>query len=321
MNKIFGIGLSKTGTTSLAMGLKKLGYRTVHWASDSLTFRELVAGKYRLSILENHEAILDTPIPALYPQFDAVYPGSKFILTVRQVDSWIDSMRRHRELQESREQARDDRVVSMTFRHFSRLVTYGVIDFNEERYRYVYNSHLREVERYFRERPEDLLVLDVCAGQGWEKLCSFLGKPLPTGAFPASNGARERDEWEQRTRQALLELKQMVDKPTALVLADQVAFAYAAGDWTGSIPFTERDGKYWGLPANGAEAIEEIECRRQMGAQYVAFSFSAHWMLDHYEGLRKHLVGQYMCLRENRNLIVFDLRQPAERSANPPAHD
>ena len=35
--------------------------------------------------------------------------------------------------------------------------------------------------------PERLLVMDICAGEGWEKLCPFLGLPAPDSAFPISH--------------------------------------------------------------------------------------------------------------------------------------
>ena len=65
-----------------------------------------------------------------------------------------------------------------------RLAVYGVTTFHRGRLKYVYERHVREVEEYFKQRPRDLLVLDVCAGEGWEKLCAFLNKPVPPGPFP-----------------------------------------------------------------------------------------------------------------------------------------
>jgi hypothetical protein len=44
--------------------------------------------------------------------------------------------------------------------------------------------HYKNVLEYFKNRPDDLLIIDICAGQGWEKLCPFLDKPLPQYPFP-----------------------------------------------------------------------------------------------------------------------------------------
>ena len=47
--------------------------------------------------------------------------------------------------------------------------------------------------KYFRERPQDLLVLDFAKGDGWEKLCRFLGADIPESEFPHANKAIDRE--------------------------------------------------------------------------------------------------------------------------------
>jgi hypothetical protein len=45
---------------------------------------------------------------------------------------------------------------------------------------------------HFRDRPEDLLILDICGGEeGWKELCSFLDAPLPHVPFPKSNVSKQ----------------------------------------------------------------------------------------------------------------------------------
>jgi Sulfotransferase domain len=43
------------------------------------------------------------------------------------------------------------------------------------------------VPEYFRGREQDLLGLDICAGEGWERLALFLGSAIPGQAFPHRN--------------------------------------------------------------------------------------------------------------------------------------
>ena len=43
------------------------------------------------------------------------------------------------------------------------------------------------VKEYFRNRPDDLLVMNICGGEGWEVLCLFLNKPIPSVPFPKLN--------------------------------------------------------------------------------------------------------------------------------------
>jgi hypothetical protein len=166
--KIFGIGLSKTGTTSLNEALVQLGLNSKHYPQ----FRELFAGDFRC--LEKYDAVTDIPVAPYYAQLDEAFPGSKFILTVRSLDDWLASMERWLVPQ----RRANDFMIQM------RLAMYGVTAFHRGRLKYVYERHVREVEDYFRRRPQDLLVLDICAGEGWEKLCAFLEKPVPAGNFP-----------------------------------------------------------------------------------------------------------------------------------------
>ena len=92
--KVFGIGLSKTGTTSLYAALDRLGFR-------SGTYRHLRAlgldawfrGDFSGDPLGDYDALSDLPVGAFYRQLDRRYPGSKFILTHRDRESWLASCR------------------------------------------------------------------------------------------------------------------------------------------------------------------------------------------------------------------------------------
>jgi hypothetical protein len=62
----------------------------------------------------------------------------------------------------------------------------------EEKLR-IYDEHNNGVLEYFKDRPNDLLVLCWERGDGWEKLCKFLDVPVPAGQpIPHSNRGRYR---------------------------------------------------------------------------------------------------------------------------------
>jgi hypothetical protein len=131
-------------------------------------------------LVEKHDAFQDNPWPILYREIDQKYPGSKFILTLRPTDDWIRS------------------VVS----HFGSQVTpmrkwiYGVGSPKGSEQIYIdrYEKHNEGVLRYFSDRPKDLLVLRITEGDGWERLCPFLGvKEVPSIAFPRANTAEDRE--------------------------------------------------------------------------------------------------------------------------------
>ncbi len=176
--KLFGIGLSKTGTTSLARALQILGYRTKDYLGvDSYAAGDL--SSINLEEIDAHDAFTDTPIPSFYKELDAQYPGSKFILTTRDMDEWLRSCQKQF----------TKRIVSRHNEATRELHTdlYGCFEFDAEKYANGYTRFVNGVLDYFKERPQDLLVIDICGGETWEKLCGFLGKPLPDIPFPVSN--------------------------------------------------------------------------------------------------------------------------------------
>src|SRR5262249_17577132 len=119
-----------------------------------------------------------------FAQLDERYPGSKFILTVREVGAWLSSAREH-----WRRYPLDDNP-SGRYRSLLQVAMYGMAGFSAARFARVYEAHRRNVEAWFKVRPQDLLVLNVCGGEGWEKLCAFLGKSPPDEPFPWANQGR-----------------------------------------------------------------------------------------------------------------------------------
>ncbi len=180
-SKIFGIGLSKTGTTSLASALAVLGYRV----KDYMGIEHYTPGSVPdecLAVIDAHDALTDTPIPSFFRALDKLYPGSKFILTVRDRAAWLRSCRKQFTQAHADKQNEAHRQLFMDL--------YGCVIFDEQKFSFGYERHLKSVLEYFKDRPNDLLVLDVAAGEGWEKLFAFLGKPIPDQPFPKANVSR-----------------------------------------------------------------------------------------------------------------------------------
>ncbi len=181
--KIFGIGLSKTGTTSLARALEILGYRTRDCMGVT-RYQKGDLGSIDLEEIERYDAFTDTPVPSFYRELDQRYPGSRFILTVREEEPWLASCRKQFTPRHA------EKHNDATRRLFEDL--YGTDVFDEARFRAGYRRFVDGVLEYFSDRPDDLLVIDVTAGEGWEKLCAFLGKPEPDLPFPRANVTRIR---------------------------------------------------------------------------------------------------------------------------------
>jgi hypothetical protein len=178
--KVIGVGFQKTGTSSLREALKILGYRVKDTSEKPLI--PILKGDFEkvLRMIRDYDAVEDTPWYMIYQQLDKMIPGSKFILTIRDEESWYSSVSRH----------------IGTLKNPNHELIYGrgksLPMENKENTIRIFNSHNQEVLEYFTDRPGDLLVLDFTRGDGWEKLCSFLGKAVPELPFPHANSTKEK---------------------------------------------------------------------------------------------------------------------------------
>ena len=171
--KVFGIGFHKTGTKSLAIALEQLGYRVT--GPDGVKDPDISQNVYRMAdqLIKEYDAFQDNPWPIIYEYLDQSYPQSRFILTIRDSDAWLQSALRY----------------FGTKKTPMREWIYGAGSpvGNEDVYLARYEQHNQEVLEYFKHRQDDLLVMDFAKGDGWEKLCRFLKVDTPSMAFPHVN--------------------------------------------------------------------------------------------------------------------------------------
>jgi pyruvyl transferase EpsO len=177
--KIFGIGWAKTGTTTLGHCLEILGHR--HQGQRLDLVDDLTTGDLSriLAVAAEAEAFEDWPWILLYRELDAAFPGSRFILTVRDPQRWLKSY--HNMLEQPG-------IVTEDLTRIRRLL-YGLPfpDVTAEQLVERYQRHNDDVLNHFRSRPEALLVVDWERGDGWPQLCEFLGRPIPDVPFPHEN--------------------------------------------------------------------------------------------------------------------------------------
>jgi hypothetical protein len=176
--KVFGIGLSRTGTLSLASALRSLGFRTAHWQEHNAIERGLhtwFTGDFSDDCLAGFDAATDLPIPIFFKELDNRYPGAKFVLTTRNERDWLNSMQGlfTRNARTRSNLSRYQRLVRNTM--------YGTTSFKPAKLEAAYRRHHTDVTEYFGER---VLSLNICAGEGWQQLCEFLGVAHPNTKFP-----------------------------------------------------------------------------------------------------------------------------------------
>jgi hypothetical protein len=306
--KVFGLGLSRTGTVSLGDALNIVGIKTIHFPSDEQTHNELKSGIYDLSILDVYQGIVDIPVAPFYAQLDTHYPGSKFVLTVREKESWLRSCESFlpivRDLSKANQQFTD-------FVHFIHACVYGVVPFNRERFSYVYDIHLRNVQAYFSGRPNDLLVIDITAGEGWEKLCPFLGVDIPDLRFPHANvssGLVGVSDWANTIERAREEILAATPVGATVILADDGMLGLELDAGRHVIPLDEPEEPGVGERLDDRAVARTME---RLGHGPASFMVFAKWILgwpDEYAELHHRLRERFECVLDNDRLVVFDLR-------------
>lgn len=154
-NKVFVVGLNKTGTSSIHKLLSELGYHSDHsvmWTRSPYSLRLMM-----------FDAFSDG-FPRYFDKLDRLFPNSKFILNVRDLDNWLDSRLNHLEFKESIGPNFKGKGI---WRSDDDAVRKSILMRNEH--------HLR-VLWHFAERPENLLVVNfVRDPDAAQKIAAFLG--------------------------------------------------------------------------------------------------------------------------------------------------
>ncbi len=164
ISRCWGIGLGRTGTTTLCEAFRILGYSNV---MHNPPFEALATA----------DAGADNGVVVFYKYLDYKFPGSKFILTVRDLASWLESIEYI--TNKAPITSLDDDIPIMR-----RMAIYKSVMFEREAFIAAFERHHRDVKRYFSARSDDLLEMNIIAGDGWDKLCPFLGAPFPSMPFP-----------------------------------------------------------------------------------------------------------------------------------------
>jgi tetratricopeptide (TPR) repeat protein len=183
--KFFGIGLSRTGTTSLTAALSALNFRAIHWLNP-LT-NEMMRG----DDVHLFDAFTDTPVCVDFESYYFMFHNSKFIYTVRPFESWQRSMTAYFR---KRFGTGDFRKLRNVMRLSDKLPyredfssVHLALYFNHKNYEAAYRAYDSRVRRFFRDKRKDrFLEFDVSSGR-WEDLCRFTDTSVPSIDFPWLN--------------------------------------------------------------------------------------------------------------------------------------
>ncbi|KAL0084759.1 P-loop containing nucleoside triphosphate hydrolase protein [Phycomyces blakesleeanus] len=203
--KIIGAGYGRTGTNSLRLALETLGYRTHHMSQlmgDSVQDPFVWQRAYDNpgshpdeweSVYGKYDAAIDWPTVTVYEQLLKKYPDAKVILTVRSAESWYKSMCNtiFKFFEDDTKQHPEHITNVITFQRSTMFDGYIKGDLskikNKEELCWIFDEHIKRVKALVP--PENLLVLEL--GEGWSRLCEFLGCPVPEIPYPNTNSSGE----------------------------------------------------------------------------------------------------------------------------------
>ncbi|MCL1152176.1 sulfotransferase family protein [Shewanella ulleungensis] len=162
-NKVFIIGLPRTGTTSVSVALLEQGLTVAHQAFTKQAF--MLA-----------DAVSDAPCFSDYQQLDRLFPNAKFVYLDRPLDKWLPSMQMllgRMLVHLDKDKGRFHPIMKRSFNHCFDI--WQVEDvFDEAHLTACYQRHQQQVFSYFADR-DDFLALDISVDSSLALLMAFIG--------------------------------------------------------------------------------------------------------------------------------------------------
>ena len=200
--KVFGAGFGRTGTMSLKFALEKLRIGPCYHMREVVSRPSHIKLWYDISrgehpnwnrLFSGFNSAVDFPVCLFYKQLINIFPEAKFILTLRDFDTWYIST------------ANTIYKVPSILPDWFKMVVYPIRMFivmqvnliwvglfknnfsDRDSTKLVYYEHIESVKKII---PADkLLIYNV--KEGWEPLCEFLDVDVPDIPFPKVNDTVE----------------------------------------------------------------------------------------------------------------------------------
>ena len=200
--KVFGAGFGRTGTMSLKFALEKLRIGPCYHMREVVSRPSHIKLWYDISrgehpnwnrLFSGFNSAVDFPVCLFYKQLINKFPEAKFILTLRDFDTWYISTANTIYKVPSILPDWFEKVV-YPIRMFIvmqvNLIWVGLFKNNfsdRDSTKLVYYEHIESVKKII---PADkLLIYNV--KEGWEPLCEFLDVDVPDIPFPKVNDTAE----------------------------------------------------------------------------------------------------------------------------------
>jgi hypothetical protein len=200
--KYFCIGRNKTGTTSLKKAFEDLGFPVGNQRKAELIYDDHYFNNNFSPIIEyckSAQVFQDVPfsVPDTFKYLDKAYPGSKFILTIRDdAEQWYHSITRFhaKKFGKGGRTPTVEDLKSATYLRkgamYNTVKIHGTPDYdpyNKDIMLAHYNNYNESVINYFKGREDDLLVINLSEPDSYKKFVAFLGVSSPYKNFPWEN--------------------------------------------------------------------------------------------------------------------------------------
>jgi hypothetical protein len=157
--KIFGLGLPKTGTSSLAKYLENMGVPTIH---DDVTFFRNRGNVQSIKSLVTYDAYVGSLCVTRYEIIEK-FTDAKFIITDRDKKTWMESAK-------------------IWFSHPGnpniRMELFGCPMWDEEKFSKVYDTYITDLVEVLEKNECDYIIIDIIntdEGVVAQQICDFIG--------------------------------------------------------------------------------------------------------------------------------------------------
>jgi len=200
--KVLGAGFGRTGTMSLKIALEKLGIGPCYHMRELVSHPSHIKIWYDIShgehpnwdrLFSGFNSAVDFPVCLFYEELVNKFPDAKFILTLRDFDTWYESTANTIYKVPTMLPDWFKRVVypiRMFIELQVNLIWVGLFKNNfsdRESTELVYNEHIESVKKTI---PADKLLI-YRVNEGWDPLCEFLNVDKPEIPFPKVNDTAE----------------------------------------------------------------------------------------------------------------------------------
>ena len=200
--EVIGAGLGRTATFSLKFALEHLGFGPCYHMSEVFAgarrnvplWLEAVQGKPNWdAIFAGFKSTTDYPACTYWRELAGYYPNAKVILTVRDADSWFDSVSETIFSEQMQGSLAGTPVEAMMAG-----VIFDAFDGRVKDRAFMISWFKRRNQQVIDALPRER-VLVFAPKEGWKPLCAFLGVPEPDAPFPRVNSRDEiREELSQQ---------------------------------------------------------------------------------------------------------------------------